>query len=81
MEDLDCDDSPDVFTKDCDSTAGKKGLWDKRCMTVGVVVLALIVCGAIAAILMHRFTGKGPPVYDGNIWDVCLYIMWCVFFA
>ncbi|KAK2176658.1 hypothetical protein NP493_649g01057 [Ridgeia piscesae] len=58
VEDLDGDDSPDVFTKDCDSTSGKKGLWDKRCMTVGVVVLVLIVCGAIAAILMHRFTAR-----------------------
>ena len=38
---------------------GKKGLGDKRCMLVGVVVLVFIMCGAVIAIFMHRFTGEG----------------------
>ena len=39
-------------------TEEKKGPWDKRCMTVGVLLLLLIVCGAIIAIAMHRFSGQ-----------------------
>ena len=67
MEDLEEEeDNPDMFRKDSESGTGKKGLWDKRCMTVGVVVLVLIVCGAIAAILMHRFTGKGVGTGGGR---------------
>ena len=55
----DGDDIPDIFRKDCDSPTGKKGVGDKRCMLVGVVVLVFIMCGAVIAIFMHRFTGKG----------------------
>lgn len=67
MEDLEEEeDNSDMFRKDSESGTGKKGLWDKRCMTVGVVVLVLIVCGAIAAILMHRFTGKGVVTGGGE---------------
>ena len=37
----------------------KKLLGDKRCMLEGVVVLVFIMCGAVIAIFMHRFTGNG----------------------
>ena len=61
----DDDDIPDIFRKDCDSPSGKKGLGDKRCMLVGVVVLVFIMCGAVVAIFMHRFTGKGRGGKEG----------------
>ena len=41
---------------------GKKGLGDKRCMLVGVVVLVFIMCGAVIAIFKHRLTGEGEGV-------------------
>ena len=63
----DGDDIPDIFRKDCDSPTGKKGLGDKRCMLVGVVVLVFIMCGAVIAIFMHRFTGKGEG-WEGRGW-------------
>ena len=56
---------------------GGKGLGDKRCMLVGVVVLVFIMCGAVVAIFMHRFTGEVEDgkelrrgVSLGNIWDM-----------
>ena len=86
----DGDDIPDIFRKDCDSPTGKKGLGDKRCMLVGVVVLVFIMCGAVIAIFMHRFTGEGEGGREegvgregrggkGRGWETggaCLWELW-----
>ncbi|ELT89020.1 hypothetical protein CAPTEDRAFT_219955 [Capitella teleta] len=58
-------DEEDAISKDdldSDDVAIRKKGWDVRCVIIGLLVLILMVGGATAAILVHRF--KGKTTYD-----------------
>jgi hypothetical protein len=38
-------------------TQGNKKAWDVRCVVIGVLVLLIMVAGAAAAVIAHRFKG------------------------
>jgi hypothetical protein len=40
-----------------DGGGGKK-TWDVRCVVIGILVLLIIVAGAVAAVIAHRFKGQ-----------------------
>ncbi|KAK2143203.1 hypothetical protein LSH36_867g00050 [Paralvinella palmiformis] len=60
------DKSDPLCTEDFESQVsevpGQKKAWDVRCVVIGVLILLIMVAGAAAAVIAHRF--KGPPLYD-----------------
>lgn len=37
---------------------GQKKAWDVRCVVIGVLILLIMVAGAAAAVIAHRFKGN-----------------------
>ena len=63
-------DEEEVISKDdldSDEVGIRKKGWDLRCIVVGILILVIMIGGATAAILVHRFKGQCDGYLDSHL--------------